>query len=146
LVDYYDNPFNEIRKVYEVQIDKPLRSNDVKKMKKWILVSRDGEQMEEQYDLTTELLKCAGITYKRIQDRHFVIITLTEGKNRHIRRLLNALWYKVKKLHRIKIAKHHLWDLKPGKRRFEKIKTPKGRSDKMKAKKAQKKRRKKWSK
>ncbi len=133
LVDWYENPFNEVRKVYEVQIDKPLRSNDVKKMKKWIYVSKDGEQMESQDQLSTELLRCAGVTYKRLNERHFVIITLTEWKNRHIRRLLWALWYRIKKLHRIKVGKRHIDTLRSGKRRIEKHKLPKGRSEKVRA-------------
>jgi len=139
LVDYYENPFHDIHKVYEVQIDKPLRSNDIKKMRKWIYVSAEGETRESQDQVSTDLLKCVWVTYKKIHTSHFVIITLNEGKNRHIRRLLKALGYRVKKLHRIKVGKRHIWDIKPGKRKIEKIKKPKVKSQKMIDAKARKK-------
>jgi len=135
LVDRYENPFHDIHKVYEVQIDKPLKSNDIKKMRKGILVTGDGERVENQKDITTDQLKCVWVTYKKIKDKHFVIITLNEGKNRHIRRLLKALWYKVKSLQRLKVDKRHLGNLKPGKWKLERVKIGKVKKKKDKKKK-----------
>ncbi len=121
LVDYYENPFHDVHKVYEVTIDKPLRSNDIKKMRKWMYVTSEGEQVEEQDSVTTDFLKCVSVSYKRIHDKHYAVITLNEWKNRHIRRLLWALWYKISRLHRIKVGKWHINTIKPGKRKMEKI-------------------------
>jgi len=42
LVDYYEKPENKIYKVYEVQIDKPLKTNHIQKMKKGALVDENG--------------------------------------------------------------------------------------------------------
>ncbi len=139
LVDYYENPFHDVHKVYEVQIDKPLRSNDVKKMRKWIYVSAEWERRESQDQLTTDLLKCVWVRYSRIEEKHFAIITLNEGKNRHIRRLMKALWYRVKKLHRLKVGKRHISDIRPWKWKIEKAvirlrKSEKERSPKKKKK------------
>ncbi len=135
LVDRYENPFHDIHKVYEVEIDRPLKTNDIKKMRKWILVTTDGERTENQKELTTDLLKCVWVRYQRIKESHLVIITLNEGKNRHIRRLLKALGYRVKSLQRLKVDKRHLGNLKPGKRKLERIKIGKIKKQKEKKKK-----------
>ena len=42
------------------------------------------------------------------------IVTLTEGRNRQIRRTFAALGYRVTKLHRINFGKYELGSLKPG--------------------------------
>jgi 16S rRNA U516 pseudouridylate synthase RsuA-like enzyme len=47
---------------------------------------------------------------------------LTYGKKRHIRRLMKAFGYKVKKLTRVKFWKYELWNLKPGKYKIFPIK------------------------
>lgn len=41
-------------------------------------------------------------------------ITLTEGRNRQIRRMVESVWSKVKKLKRIRIENIHLWKMKLG--------------------------------
>lgn len=120
-VDYYENPFNDIHKVYEVEINKPLRSNDVKKMRRGLTVDSNWNLNEDsKKNLENDFLKCVWVRYQKINERHFVIITLNEGKNRHIRRLLKALGYHIKSLHRLKIGKRHIQGIKPGKRKIEK--------------------------
>ena len=42
------------------------------------------------------------------------IVTLSEGRNRQIRRTFSALGYRVTKLHRIVFGKYELANLKPG--------------------------------
>lgn len=123
LVDEYENPKNNIHKVYQVEIDKPLRSKDKIRASKGIEVTEDGTIPRKDNPEWSELLKCVTVNYtKTNKGKHEVIITLNEGKKRHIRRLLKALGYKVYKLHRLKVGKRHIGSLKPGKRRIEKIK------------------------
>ena len=136
LVNYYESPQNNIHKVYEIQIDKPLRSKDKVKAKKGIRVSTEWEKSEEDTG-QSELLKCVTVSYqKNEKGKHIVIMTLNEWKNRHIRRLFSALGYKVQKLHRIKIGKRHIDTLKPGKWKIEKavkrIKSPHKKNSKKK--------------
>lgn len=122
LVDEYENPKNNIHKVYQVTIDKPFRSKDKIKASKGLEVTEDGYLPGESM-LPAEMLKCVTINYtKTAKNEHELIITLNEWKKRHIRRLLKALWYKVYKLHRLKVGKRHIGDLKLGKRRIEKVK------------------------
>ena len=50
---------------------------------------------------------------KRASSGTFTII-LTEWKNRQIRRMVEKVWWKVKKLRRIRIENIELWNLKSG--------------------------------
>ena len=54
------------------------------------------------------------IDYKNKFDQATVVIKLTEGRNRQIRRTFEALHYEVEKLHRIKVANYELKDLPAG--------------------------------
>jgi 23S rRNA pseudouridine2605 synthase len=123
LVDEYENPRNNVYKVYHITIDKPLRTKDKIKASKGVEVTEKGYLPDDDPGMPTELLKCVTISYsKTTKEQHELIITLNEGKKRHIRRLLKALGYKVYKLHRLKVGKRHIGNLKPGKYRLEKIK------------------------
>jgi 16S rRNA U516 pseudouridylate synthase RsuA-like enzyme len=69
------------------------------------------------------MLKFEDVSYYRNDRGHyFVTVVLTEGKNRHIRRALSALWYRIKKLHRKIVGKHKIDRIKPGKWAEKKVK------------------------
>ena len=119
LVDRYENPKNDIHKVYEVQIDKPYRTKDVRKAKNWIDLT-DHWELPEKGEFS-EMLSFQHVSYKRdSKGRYWLIITLNEWKKRHIRRVLRYLGYKIYKLNRIKVWKRHIGDLKLGKWKMEK--------------------------
>lgn len=126
LVDYYEQPQNRIFKVYEVEINKPLKSNHAVQMKKGIWVTQEGEKTTEPLGnarTDDELLSCVRVAYHgNKQARHLLTVVLQEGKKRHIRRLLQALGYKVRRLHRVQVGKRQLGAIKPGKRRTETVK------------------------
>lgn len=115
LVDEFEHPARKLFKIYEVKIDKPLKSKDIIKMKKWLQVSREGEKvLEGDQEITDyELLGFYDIHYIRQNWAHIARILLQEGKYRHIRRLLSAFDYKVQDLKRIKFGKYELGNLKP---------------------------------
>lgn len=123
LVDRYENPRNEVHKVYQLEINKPLRTKDKTRLKKWIEVTADGFLPKFDPDGIPEMMSCVTVTYQQTPKwKHELIITLKEWKKRQLRRLLKALDYKIYRLHRLKVGKRHIGDLKPGKRRIEKIK------------------------
>jgi pseudouridine synthase len=128
LVDYYEQPANNIYKVYEVQIDKPLRTAHALSMKKWMRVTQEGEKTKEPIGYNQEqieLLSCVRVVYHgqhQQHGKHMLTIVLKEWKKRHIRRLLSALWYAVRSLHRTEVGKWKLWDIKLGKRRTQILK------------------------
>ncbi len=62
-----------------------------------------------------ERLHCAAITIQKRSGREsHLVVTLTEGKNREIRRLFKALGHEVTKLRRIQYGPFTLGDLQPG--------------------------------
>jgi len=100
------HPSFEVKKVYEVHTVEKLSDKDLKKMERGIIC--DGEK-----------LKVLKIHEKRIKGKHFCyIITLTEGRFRHIRRMFAALNIHLKKLKRIRIGPLKLGELKTGEWRF----------------------------
>ena len=99
LVNKYQHPSNLVEKEYDVQIDKMFSLNDYKKMKKWIL--DDGELL---------MIKMA--KFYQQKNKYFIKIVLIEWKKRHIRRMLNSLWYKVLDLVRVREWQFELWNLR----------------------------------
>lgn len=49
-------------------------------------------------------------------------VTLAEGKNRHIKRLIQHFWYHCSSIHRSNFWEYELWDLIPGEYKILKIK------------------------
>lgn len=112
LVDRYENPHHNVYKVYEVEIDKRRHSRDAKRWVRGAWITEDGK-LQENDDQFAEHLKAVSITYKYVNDKHYLIITLNEWKKRHIRRLLKWLWYWVRELKRVKVGKRSIGSLKP---------------------------------
>ena len=119
LVNEIEHPSRNIFKIYEVEIDKPIKTRHRDKFKKWVLITDDGEYIqnpnEERWKWKHfDFLQVYDISYHK--DRrwnYFARILLTYGKKRHIRRLMKAFGYKVKNLTRVKFGKYELWKLKP---------------------------------
>ena len=85
-------------KEYEVEVHGPYPDSFLQKMAAGVKLS----------DYKTQPCKTA-----RLSTRKFSII-LTEGKNRQIRRMTEALGFTVMKLHRVRIMNVHIGDLKLG--------------------------------
>lgn len=103
LVDKFQHPSNNVEKEYLVQIDRSFSENDYAKMKKWIVDDWDSLKIKNA---------------KSYQDKRnfFVKIILLDWKKRHIRRILQNLWYKILDLQRIREWQFELWNLKEGNR------------------------------
>ena len=96
------DPANHLDKLYHVQIDRVADADLLSKIKAGVTV--DGES-----------LRAKGVSAIRQGEKNsWLAITLDEGKNRHIRRLLEALEVKVLRLIRISIGPLQLGDLKKG--------------------------------
>ena len=85
-------------KIYEVELDKPLEPLH--------------QQMISDYGI---MLEDGPSKFTIVRDDDKCIVTLSEGRNRQIRRTFTALGYTVTKLHRITFGKYELGSLKPGK-------------------------------
>jgi len=96
------HPRYHIEKVYKVWIDKPIGYHQLQKMKRGI--PNQGETLRV-LDIDEGQHTRHGVEYT---------ITLGEGKNRHIRRLMEHFEKKVFRLKRISIGPIRLDDLKTG--------------------------------
>lgn len=98
------SPDKDHEKEYIVNVDKMVTRIFKEKMEKGVLIG--GDQKLDQY-------KTKPCKVQLIGDKSFSII-LTEGKNRQIRRMTEALGFKVMKLERTRIGKFMIGKLKPG--------------------------------
>ena len=108
LANKLTHPSYEKEKVYEVVLDKPLTDSDQQKIKQGVTV--------ETYVSRLRLQKLP--TDKYLVPNSCFPVTLTEGKNRQIRRTFAALGYDVKRLHRLQIGQYHLNQLQSGNYKF----------------------------
>ena len=83
------HPSYEVKKVYEVELDRPLSEGDFQKIKKG-LVLEDGR------------IEVDGLSCK--DDRRIVGIEIHSGRNRIVRRIFEKLDYTIIKLDRVRFA------------------------------------------
>ena len=110
-------------KIYEVELDKPLEPLHQQMISDYGIMLDDGPSKFTVITSTgdapgggpTPSLRGGGGKGAAgpVERAHF-IVTLSEGRNRQIRRTFAALGYKVIKLHRTSFGKYKLSGLKPG--------------------------------
>jgi 23S rRNA pseudouridine2605 synthase len=106
LSDYLTNPANAIVRRYVVTLEGEFTPEKVSAALKGV--------MDEG-----ELLRPKAMILKKSSGREsHVVVELTEGKNRELRRLFNALGHRVRRLKRIAFGPLVLGDLEPGKFRY----------------------------
>lgn len=125
LVDKYENPKNDIFKIYEVKINWMYKKRDSLKLMKWIPVNEDGKLMtvsDIEEKVAFDYLRFHSLTTLDTKNNQTLLkIILKEWKKRHIRRALSALWYKVLDLKRTRFWKYQLWTIKLWKYMISKI-------------------------
>lgn len=89
---------NMYQKEYEVRVDRKISDTDLKKLS-------EGVEILGQKTLKAKT--------ERVSDTEFKIV-ICQGLNRQIRRMCEALSYKVKTLNRIRIVNYELGNLKKG--------------------------------
>ncbi|MBR5227658.1 MAG: rRNA pseudouridine synthase [Clostridia bacterium] len=92
------HPRNHIRKLYEVTLNKEASQNDIDKLINGIDIG----------GYITKKAEVEMISSKKLE------IAIYEGKNRQIRKMCEAIGFKVMSLKRVKIGKLELGKLKPG--------------------------------
>jgi len=99
------HPSFHLPKTYEVKIDGVLSATEIKQLEKGITLDDDTITLPAKLWVTSKDLN------KKTTDFELVI---QEGKNRQIKRMMEALNYNVTRLHRSKLAFIECKDLKPG--------------------------------
>lgn len=95
------HPKYEVEKEYIVKLDRPVDFEDLNKALDGIYIDMPRPYRIKRYDLIP-------------RTKQFIKVTLTEGKNREIRKIFSFLGYDVKSLTRIRIGCVELGDLQPG--------------------------------
>ncbi len=91
LTQKLSHPSYEIKKIYEVKLDKPLAKNDFDKIVAGLKLE-DGE------------IKIDSLAYADSKDKSIIGIELHSGRNRIVRRIFEHLGYDVKGLDRVMYA------------------------------------------
>jgi len=99
---------NKVEKEYIVAIDKPIKPEDIKKLEEGIKL----KETKNTPETTTLPAKVKKINPKQIS------ITIVQGLNRQVRRMMEVLGYEVKILKRDRIGTIRLEELGRGKWRF----------------------------
>ena len=97
------SPKSEIKKTYDVILEKSISDNEIKKAESGVII--DLEVNRKHVDYKTKPAKIKKLSEKNI------LITITEGKKRQVRRIFESLGNKVVKLKRISIGNLMLDDL-----------------------------------
>ncbi len=104
LADKLTHPSYNVKKIYRVELDKPITKNDFQKIK-------DGVYLEEGRAIVDDLAIVDG-------DNQIIGIELHIGWNRIVRRIFESLGYEVEKLDRVVYAGLDKKDLNRGEWRF----------------------------
>ena len=103
------HPKHEIDKTYTVTIIGKITKEDVEKLEK-------GVEIDDGYITKPAKVKILKIDEEKNQSR--LSITIHEGKNRQVRKMINSIGKKVLALHRAKIGDIDVKDLKIGNWRY----------------------------
>lgn len=95
------HPKYQVEKEYLVKLDRPIEIEDLNKALDGIYIDIPQPYKIKRYDLIP-------------RTKLFLKVTLTEGKNREIRKIFSFLGYDVKSLTRIRIGCIELGDMVPG--------------------------------
>ncbi len=91
LTQLLSHPSNEVRKVYEVRLDRPL-------------LKKDMEEIAKGLTLEDGFIRPDAIAYADAKDKSIIGIEIHSGKNRIVRRIFEQLEYKVANLDRVMFA------------------------------------------
>lgn len=82
------HPSSEVKKIYQVELDKAMTAGDLNKLRKGLTLD-DG------------FIKPDAVDFDRTKDNHHIGIELHSGRNRIIRRMIAHLGYEVIRLDRV---------------------------------------------
>ena len=96
------HPSNQIEKEYAVMTSEPILRSDMEEALHGVYIDNQRPYVIKKFEL---------------RSKRWVVITLTEGKNRELRKIFSYFGYTIKRLVRIRIGTIELGDLPEGKYR-----------------------------
>ena len=108
LADWLTDPINAVPRVYLVTVRGRVTDDEVAMLERGLVDSGDSRGHGEE-------LRAESVTIRKASNREsHLVVTLAEGKNREIRRLLSSAGHQVTRLRRVQIGGLEIGDLKPG--------------------------------
>jgi pseudouridine synthase len=105
LANRLTDPHSDIDKKYIVETDKPIQREHLAKLGQGVVIMINGQPYRTKPART------------RLLGKSQVEITITEGKNRQLRRMFEHLGYEVVTLHRVAVGPLNLGNLRAGESR-----------------------------
>ena len=113
LVNKLTHPKNEIEKTYNVTLKGKVLEQDIEQLKNGVKIDND---------YITKPAKVKILKIDEVKDISRIQIIIHEGKNRQVRKMCEAINKKVLALHRSKIGKIDVKDLKLGQWKYLSLK------------------------
>ena len=108
LADWLTDPVNAVPRVYLVTVRGRVTDDEAAALERGLFDAGDVRGRGEE-------LRAESVTIRKASNREsHLVMTLVEGKNREIRRLLAAVGHEVTRLRRVQIGGLEIGDLKPG--------------------------------
>lgn len=109
LADWLTDPVNAVPRVYLVTVRGRVTDDQAATLERGLVDGADGRGHGEE-------LQAESVAIRKASNREsHLVMTLVEGKNREIRRLMAAVGHEVSRLRRVQIGGLALDDLAPGK-------------------------------
>jgi len=119
------DPKNKMKKTYWVQVDKEITDEAVEKLKKGVLL-KDGKTKPAQAKIITEpenlWPRDPPVRFRKNIPTSWIELTISEGKNRQVRRMTAAVGFPTLRLIRYQIGDWTIGELQPGEVTVEYIK------------------------
>lgn len=106
LLHLLTHPSHGVEKVYHARVDGKIASETLKKIESGIFI-QDGEQ-------TVKTAPCRASVRAQTENNALVEIALREGRNRQVRKMLEAVGHRVSSLRRVRFANVELEELPVG--------------------------------
>jgi len=111
------NPENKMKKTYWVQVDKQITEDAIEQLKKGVLL-KDGKTKPAQARIIAEpeglWERNPPVRFRKNIPTSWLELTISEGRNRQVRRMTAAVGFPTLRLVRCKIGEWALGALQPG--------------------------------
>jgi pseudouridine synthase len=119
LTNKLTHPGYEVNKTYLVKINKPIDEKQLKRLREGVYIERNNQSQSGRKSLHKKIkTSIANIEVIPDSDKKQIKITIHEGKNRQVRKMLESVGLFVRKLKRIEYANLSIKGLKPGEWRY----------------------------
>ncbi|MCW9048223.1 MAG: rRNA large subunit pseudouridine synthase E [Gammaproteobacteria bacterium] len=111
------DPKNKMKKTYWVQVDKQITAEAIEKLKKGVLL-KDGKTKPAQAKIIAEpenlWPRDPPVRFRKNIPTSWLELSISEGKNRQVRRMTAAVGFPTLRLIRYQIGEWTIGDLQPG--------------------------------